>query len=122
MAFSAANVHYSRMALNNITTPFFWTLCFFFLLRGLRRRRAIDWALAGLTGGLSEHFYYGTRLLPFILIGFVAYLLVVHWRESRACVAQFGWLTVWYLAGAYPKQVLGHDRPQGAPHVPHILP
>ncbi|PYI61678.1 MAG: hypothetical protein DMC60_04680 [Verrucomicrobia bacterium] len=26
MAFSAANVHYSRMALNNITTPFFWTV------------------------------------------------------------------------------------------------
>ena len=35
LAFSAVNVHYSRMALNNITTPFFWTLCFFFLLRGL---------------------------------------------------------------------------------------
>jgi hypothetical protein len=30
MAFSAANVHYSRMALSNITTPFFWTVCFFF--------------------------------------------------------------------------------------------
>ena len=39
MAFSAANVHYSRMALNNITTPFFWAVCFFFIMRGLRRRR-----------------------------------------------------------------------------------
>ena len=31
MAFSAANVHYSRMALNNITTPLFWVTCFFFI-------------------------------------------------------------------------------------------
>jgi 4-amino-4-deoxy-L-arabinose transferase-like glycosyltransferase len=102
MAFSAADVHYSRMALNNITTPFFWTLCFFFLLRGLRSRRPTDWALAGLTGGLSEHFYYGTRLLPFILIGFVIYLLVVHRGELRRYIAQFGWLALGYLAGFGP--------------------
>ena len=67
MAFSAVDVHYSRMALNNITTPFFWTVCFFFVMRGLRSRRPVDWTLAGITGGVSEHFYYGTRLLPFIL-------------------------------------------------------
>jgi len=102
MAFSAANVHYSRMALNNITTPFFWTLCFFFLMRGLRRRRPTDWTLAGLAAGVSEHFYYGTRLLPFILVAFVAYLLVVHWRRARQYMAQFGWLTLGYLIGFGP--------------------
>jgi 4-amino-4-deoxy-L-arabinose transferase-like glycosyltransferase len=102
VAFSAVDVHYSRMGLNNITTPFFWTLCFFFLLRGLRSRRPTDWTLAGLAGGLSEHFYYGTRLLPFILIGFVAYLLVVYRRELRRNTAQFGWLALGYLAGFGP--------------------
>src|SRR5438067_5029977 len=102
MAFSAANVHYSRMALNNITTPFFWTLCFFFLMRGLRRRRPTDWTLAGLAAGVSEHFYYVTRLLPFILVAFVAYLLVVHWRRARQYMAQFGWLTLGYLIGFGP--------------------
>jgi len=94
MAFSAANVHYSRMALNNITTPFFWTVCFFFLMRGLRKQRPTDWTLAGLAAGLSEHFYYGTRLLPFILVAFVVYLLVVHWRCARHYVEQFGWLVL----------------------------
>src|SRR6266571_2869956 len=83
MAFSAANIHYSRMALNNITTPFFWTICFFFIVRGLRTRRPADWTIAGLAAGVSEHFYYGTRLLPFILAGFVIYLFVAHWSEAR---------------------------------------
>ena len=102
MAFSAANVHYSRMALNNITTPFFWTLCFFFIMRGLRNRRPVDWTLAGLTAGLSEHFYYGTRLLPFILSGFVMYLFVLHWREARCYVQHIGWLVLGYLIGFGP--------------------
>jgi hypothetical protein len=31
MAFSVSNVHYSRLALNNIVTQFFWATCFFFL-------------------------------------------------------------------------------------------
>ena len=102
MAFSAANVHYSRMALNNITTPFFWTLCFFFIMRGLRNRRPVDWTLAGLAAGLSEHFYYGTRLLPFILLGFVMYLFVLHWREARCYVQHIGWLVLGYLIGFGP--------------------
>src|SRR5437899_4499918 len=102
MAFSAANVHYSRMALSNITTPFFWAVCFFFLLRGLRRGRPVDWTLAGLAAGISEHFYYGTRLLPFILIAFIAYLLVVHWRQARGYGRQIGWLILGYLIGFGP--------------------
>ena len=102
MAFSAANVHYSRMALSNITTPFFWALCFFFLLRGLRSRRPVDWALAGLAGGVSEHFYYGTRLLPLILIVFTAYLLMVHWRQALTYGRQIGWLVLGYLIGFGP--------------------
>ena len=102
MVFSAANVHYSRMALNNITTPFFWATCFFFIVRGLRSRRITDWALAGLAAGVSEHFYYGTRLLPFILIAFVVYLLVVHWSEARDYVVHIGALVLGYLIGFGP--------------------
>jgi 4-amino-4-deoxy-L-arabinose transferase-like glycosyltransferase len=102
MAFSAVDVHYSRMALNNITTPFFWTVCFFFLMRGLRTRMPIDWILAGLAGGISEHFYYGTRLLPFILVAFVAYLVVIHWCHARHYLTQLGWLVLGYLVGFGP--------------------
>ena len=102
MAFSAANVHYSRMALNNITTPFFWTACFFFLLRGLRTSRPVDWTLAGLAAGVSEHFYYGTRLLPFVLGGFFLYLLAVHWCEAKRHITQIAWLILGYLVGFGP--------------------
>jgi hypothetical protein len=96
MAFSISNVHYSRLALNNIVTQFFWTTCFFFLLRALRSRRPFDWALAGLSAGLSEYFYYGTRLLPFILAVFMVFFLAVHWKEARQNASGF-----LLLAGSY---------------------
>jgi len=105
MAFSASNVHYSRLALNNIVTQFFWATCFFFLLRALRSRRPSDWALAGLSAGLSEYFYYGTRLLPLILAVFMVFLLVVHWKQARYLVSGFLMLAGGYFVGFGPLLV-----------------
>src|SRR6476620_3286808 len=105
MAFSVSNVHYSRLALNNIVTQFFWATCFFFWLRALRSRRPSDWALAGLSAGLSEYFYYGTRLLPFILAVFVVFLLALHWKQARQYAGGFLLLAGSYLAGFGPLLV-----------------
>ena len=105
MAFSVSNVHYSRLALNNIVTQFFWATCFFFLLRALRSRRPSDWALAGLSAGLSEYFYYGTRLLPFILAVFMVFLLAVHWKQARYLVSGFLMLAGSYFVGFGPLLV-----------------
>jgi 4-amino-4-deoxy-L-arabinose transferase-like glycosyltransferase len=102
LAFSVSNIHYSRLALNNITTQFFWAACFFFVLRALRSRRPWDWALAGLSAGLSEYFYYGTRLLPLILILFFCYLLAFHWRQARQCLNGLVFLSLGYLVGFGP--------------------
>ncbi|MFL6501829.1 MAG: ArnT family glycosyltransferase, partial [Candidatus Udaeobacter sp.] len=105
MAFSISNVHYSRLALNNIVTQFFWATCFFFLLRALRSRRPSDWVLAGLSAGLSEYFYYGTRLLPFILALFIVFLLALHWKQTRQYAAGFLLVAGSYLVGFGPLLV-----------------
>jgi 4-amino-4-deoxy-L-arabinose transferase-like glycosyltransferase len=105
MAFSVSNVHYSRLALNNIVTQFFWATCFFFLLRGLRSRQPCDWVLAGLAAGLSEYFYYGTRLLPFILLVFTVFILAFHWQQARKYLNGFLLLTTSYFVGFGPLLV-----------------
>jgi 4-amino-4-deoxy-L-arabinose transferase-like glycosyltransferase len=102
MAFSASNVHYSRLALSNIVTQFFWATCFFFLLRGLRSRRPSDCALAGLAAGLSEYFYYGTRLLPFILLMFIVFVLALRWQQARNYLSCFMLLVGSYFVGFGP--------------------
>ena len=129
LAVSAVHVHYSRVTLNNIVTPFFWAVCFFFLLRGLRTRRPVDWVLAGLAAGVSEHFYYGTRLLSILLLAFGAYLLVVHRRQGWRLVGQFGLLALGWLAGfgpllayftQHPAYYFGRATEQGALLWDHI--
>ncbi|MFL5734342.1 MAG: ArnT family glycosyltransferase, partial [Chloroflexia bacterium] len=102
LAFSASNLQYSRVTLNNIVTPFFWATCFFFLMRGVRSGRPSDWALAGLAAGLSEYTYYGTRLLPFVLVVFCAYLLAVHWRAAGRYLGRMGLMAVGYFVGFGP--------------------
>ena len=59
LAVNAMDVHFSRVTVNNLVPAFFWAACFFFLLRGVSRRRAIDWCLAGITAGLSEYTFMG---------------------------------------------------------------
>jgi 4-amino-4-deoxy-L-arabinose transferase-like glycosyltransferase len=105
MAFSIANIHYSRLALNNIVTQFFWAGCFFFVLRGLRSRRLSDWTLAGLSAGLGEYFYYGTRLLPFVLAVFMVFLLAVYWKQARQYASSFLLLAGGYFVGFGPLLV-----------------
>jgi hypothetical protein len=105
MAVSVSNIHYSRLALNNIVTQFFWATCFLFLLRGLRSRRPADWTLAGLSAGLSEYFYYGTRLLPFILAVFMLFLLAVYWRKASQYASGFLLLAAAYVIGFGPLLV-----------------
>jgi len=83
-------------------TQFFWATCFFFLLRGLRSRRPADWALEGLAAGLSEYFYYGTRLLPFILLVFLLFVLAVHWQQARQHLSNFLLLAGSYFIGFGP--------------------
>lgn len=102
VAVSAAAVHYSRVSILNITTAFWWAVCFYFLLRGLRSRRPGDFAWAGLAAGTSMYTYYGTRLLPYLLLAFCAYLLVFHFRAMRERLGHFALLGLGFVIGFGP--------------------
>jgi len=74
-------------------------------LRALRSRRPSDWILAGLSAGLSEYFYYGTRLLPFILAVFMVFFLALYWKQARQYASGFLLLEGSYLVGFGPLLV-----------------
>jgi dolichyl-phosphate-mannose-protein mannosyltransferase len=101
-ATSAVAIHYSRISIVNMTTAFAWAVCCYFLLRGLQSRRPGDWAWAGLAAGLSMYTYYGTRLLPFVLAAFVAYLAVFHRAALRGRWSYLALLPVGFVAGFGP--------------------
>jgi hypothetical protein len=57
------HIHFSRIALLSITDPLFGTLTLAFLARGMKHQRPLDFALAGISLGLTQYFFEGGRLL-----------------------------------------------------------
>ena len=87
-------VHFSRLGLNNILTPFFGLGAFYFLLKGLRSRKELDFVWSGLAIGFGLYTYHASRLVPLIILVFLAYRLITekgflqsHYREIALMIA-----------------------------------
>ncbi len=76
MAVSRWHLEMSRWGWNETAPPLFQVLSFYFLYRGLRDRRALDYALCGLLLGLSQYTYLSSRLAVLTLAVFVLYWLL----------------------------------------------
>ncbi|HTP00988.1 MAG TPA: PA14 domain-containing protein [Anaerolineales bacterium] len=73
MAVSRWHLSMSRWGWNETAPPLFQILSFYFLIRGLRDRRALDYALSGMLAGLSVYTYLSSRLAIATLILYVIY-------------------------------------------------
>jgi hypothetical protein len=72
LATSFWHVNYSRIGLEVSMTPFFAALSFYFLWRGLRTGRALDYVLSGIWMGLNPYTHLPARFMPIpILLFFV---------------------------------------------------
>lgn len=67
-------LHYSRVQFSNITTPVFWTIGFYFLVRGFHSQHTIDFVLSAFAAFFSLYFYNGARIIPFIFAGLFSYM------------------------------------------------
>lgn len=66
-------IHFGRLAINNIWDPFYALGVFYFVIRGLERKKLGDMLVAGVLLGLAIYFYMGARLIPIILLVYLAY-------------------------------------------------
>jgi 4-amino-4-deoxy-L-arabinose transferase-like glycosyltransferase len=73
LAVSRWSINFSRMGMYNVATPLFELVALGFLLRGLRRRRFFELALAGVGMGLGMVFYVGFLSFPLVLVIFLAH-------------------------------------------------
>ena len=71
MAVSRWHLSMSRWGWNETAPPLFQVLATFFLIRGLRDRRAFDYTLSGLLMGLSIYTYLSARLAAATIILYI---------------------------------------------------
>lgn len=77
LAFNRWHMTMSRWGWNEATVPLFLILAFYFLIRGLHERRAILFALGGLTSGLMVYIYLSSRLGLISLLLFAIYWVLI---------------------------------------------
>ncbi len=79
------HVHFSRIAIAQMGDALFGTLALAFAARALNANRQRDWALAGISLGLTQYFYEGGRLLfPALFVGWLALLMLTSPGRLRA--------------------------------------
>lgn len=96
LSFSHYHIHFSRLGSNQIADPLLVTLALWFLVRGLRQRRAILFALAGVTIGLGWYAYFGARLVGVIAGGY----LVLQVAFRHRFLSRYSNLLIVLAAGA----------------------
>lgn len=89
-AVSRWHLSLSRWGWNELVPPLLMVLAMFFLIRGLRERRARDYALGGALTGLALYTYLSSRLMIFALLVFSSYWLLA---DPNGPVA--GWKRHW---------------------------
>lgn len=118
LAVSHLHIHYSRIALNNIETVLFIMLLVWLLILISKRRKpvtplgAVDEMSApihpllpaisaGLVMGLGQYLYYGSRLMPILVVPLLYYL----WRQRRIVPAQLSGLAIAAVVAFLPQAV-----------------
>lgn len=121
MAFQSASLIFSRQEFSNVTVPPLEAATLYFLVRGLRTRRYLDWVLAGYAAGLGFYYFAGGRLIAPVAGLFLVYLAVTQRRFLReywlrvlafslAVIAILTPFAAYYVANPLPTNTYPNDR------------
>lgn len=87
-------INFSRIGFRAIMLPFILVFTVFFLIRGIQKKKIIDYVFAGIFFGIGVHTYISFRIAPLIIIVLlVAFIisrkrfLATHWKEILAFIA-----------------------------------
>jgi 4-amino-4-deoxy-L-arabinose transferase-like glycosyltransferase len=96
------HLHFSRVALNNIADPLMAMLTFGAFLRAWRTGSYAAFAAAGVSAGLAQYFYMGSRLTLAMLVALIPFLAAMDLPRLRARWRGLALMGVALLAGFGP--------------------
>lgn len=84
-------INFSRISFRAIMLPFVLVFTVFFLIRGIQKKKIIDYVFAGIFFGLGAHTYIAFRIAPLILVVLLLAFIIsrkrffaTHWKEILA--------------------------------------
>jgi hypothetical protein len=103
LAVNHVHIHFSRIGAHQLTDGFFAVLIPWLFTRTIDSQRPSDAFMVGIVMALSQHFYFGMRLLPLILLVVLGYLVMARGPSLWTWLKRFGpamLLGIWI--GSYP--------------------
>ncbi|MCX6766782.1 MAG: glycosyltransferase family 39 protein [Candidatus Moranbacteria bacterium] len=101
-------INFSRISFRAIMLPFVLVWSIFFLIRGIQKKKIIDYVFAGLFFGLGLHTYIAFRIAPLILVVLLAAFMIsrkrfltTHWKEILAFIVATTIIALPMLADFY---------------------
>ena len=90
MALSSWHLMLSRLGLRIVLTPLTVLIVSYFLVRGVRDNRRIDFALMGVVLGLGTYFYQANRMLPILVVVAVVLAIIFNSKARPKVVFRYG--------------------------------
>jgi streptogramin lyase/4-amino-4-deoxy-L-arabinose transferase-like glycosyltransferase len=112
LAISSWAVNVSRFGMYNVSTPLFALLTMGFLLRGIRRGRYVDFALAGLSFGLGFCIYAAFQLFVGVVLLFLLAMSLFERGFLRRTWSGVLLMIVVALLVAAPMLLFARDKPE----------
>lgn len=83
LSFFHAHIFFSRIGSNQIFDGLFHLLVYYFLLLGIKKEKIVYFVLAGAFLGLSQYFYFGTKIISVISLAvFIPWVLLFFFRKK----------------------------------------
>jgi 4-amino-4-deoxy-L-arabinose transferase-like glycosyltransferase len=96
------HLHFSRLALNNVTDATFLLLALLFGYRALEQHRALDAVATGFSLGIAAYGYYGGRALWLVVLVTLVALALARRVPLRSLLITMGWICAGTVAPAMP--------------------
>ena len=104
VAINVPHIHFSRLAAYMDPWPFNLA-ALFLLVDGLRARRNISFALAGVTLGFGLQMYYSGRVIIFVIAAFLFFVLLFRRAWIKDNLAGLGLLALGVILGLGPSLI-----------------
>ena len=106
------HIQFSRLGISNIADPALLLLTLHPLFHGIRSGSRGGFALAGVMAGVAQYFYFGTRLIPVLVLLLLGYLLIWQRNRLRSLGPRIGMMFVGFIAAIAPLVVYYASQPE----------
>jgi 4-amino-4-deoxy-L-arabinose transferase-like glycosyltransferase len=96
------HIHFSRLGVNNIADPLLALVAFAAFFHGYRTRSPFSFALAGVTLGIAQHLYMGSRLAPLLLLAVLLHQFLLDRERLISLRWHLALLALGFLVGFGP--------------------